>query len=381
MIIIVAGAIGRAGIGGHAWMYMQFLDGLQSLGHDVYYLEDCGEESWIYDWRTETMDHGLDYPARFVNECLDPLNLGKKWIYRAGSESRGIDQNDFADICAQADLLIVHCNPFALWRKEYDLPKKRAYLDGDPGFIQLMLLKGNHPTLAETVERCEALFTVGQRIGKPDCSIPTAGKHWHKTVHPVALKHWPFVAETPAPYFTSLMKWEGFYEISYKGLTFGQKDREFPKFIDLPSLTAQPIYIAQMGADANMLLEHGWKLILPGWLPSLSPWSYRGFIQNSRAEFGVAKHGYVVSKGGWFSERSMCYMASGRPVLIEDTGLTDWLPTGKGLVVFRTVDEAVNGVESINADYEAHRRAARSLVEEYFAAERVLPDFLQNAMN
>jgi hypothetical protein len=121
--------------------------------------------------------------------------------------------------------------------------------------------------------------------------------------------------------------------------------------------------------------------VLPGWEPSRTPWSYRDFIAGSRAEFSVAKHGYVHMRGGWFSDRSVCYLASGRPTLVQDTGLGDWLPTGEGVVTFHDPASAVAGIEHINADYDRHRRAARQIAEEYFATERVLPSLLETAMS
>jgi hypothetical protein len=137
--------------------------------------------------------------------------------------------------------------------------------------------------------------------------------------------------------------------------------------------------LALTGSAPEKFVEHGWE-VLPGWVPSRTPCSYRSFIQESRAEFGVAKHGYVKMRGGWFSDRSVCYLASGRPVLVQDTGLDDWLPTGEGVVTFRDLPGAVAGIDKINADYERHRRAARRVAEEYFAPERVLQPLLEAAM-
>jgi hypothetical protein len=161
---------------------------------------------------------------------------------------------------------------------------------------------------------------------------------------------------------------------------YGQRDQEFPKFIDLPRQTSQKFLIALMGTRPENLTRHGWE-VAPGEIVSQTPASYRAFIQSSRGEFSVPKHGYVESRGGWFSDRSVCYLASGRPVLIEDTGLQDWLPTGDGLIAFSNLAEALAGVEKINADYERHRRAARALAEKFFAAELILPRLLAAAMN
>jgi hypothetical protein len=286
--------------------------------------------------------------------------------------------DDFLEICAQADLLIVRGVPLALWREEYMRPKRRIFIDVDPGFIQIDLVNG-HALLTATVNRCEHLFTIGQRIGAADCRIPVSERRWLKTLSPIALSQWPLAPDENTPYFTTIMQWRGFREVSFDGVLYGQKDKEFPKFIDMPQHTTPRFQMALTGASPENLTEHGWEVV-PGWIASRTADSYRRFIQDSRAEFSVAKHGYVLMRGGWFSDRSVCYLASGRPVLVEDTGLTDWLPVGKGVVSFKDIAEAVSGIESINADYTGHRRAARKLAEEIFATDRVLPPLLEAAM-
>jgi hypothetical protein len=283
---------------------------------------------------------------------------------------------NFTDICSAADLLLVWAVPIAPWRPEYDRPRRRAYIDADPGFTQISLATRDRLDLVSTVNRCEHLFTIAQRMGAPDCQIPDAGRHWHKTLAPVALEHWPFAEFGDASRFTSVMQWRGFREVVYNGVAYGQKDREFPKFIDLPRLTDQPLQLALTGAPAEQFSSHGWEVV-EGWVASRTPWSYREFIQQSRGELGIAKHGYVAMRGGWFSDRTTCYLASGRPALLEDTGLDDWLPTGDGVVTFRTPEEAAHGIDRLTADYESHRRGARRLAEQFFAADRVLPPLLE----
>ncbi|HSH83069.1 MAG TPA: hypothetical protein VLA19_31435 [Herpetosiphonaceae bacterium] len=378
MIIILAGSIGRFPIGGNAWCEMQYLLGLSALGHDVFYLEECGDESWVYNWEAEQLTTDLDYPTTYVRDCLEPVGLGNRWIYRAGECAVGMALDEFLDVCSQADLLIVHGGPIVLWRSEYERPRRRIFVDLDPGFIQISLING-HPALASTIARCEHLFTIGQRIGALDCPIPTVNRHWRKTVPPISLPHWPVAENGAASHFTSVMQWRSYREVVYEGVSYGNKDREFPKFTNLPCHTEQRFRLALTGAYPEELVQKGWEVV-PGWIPSRSPWSYRTFIQESRAEFNVAKQGYVLTRGGWFSDRTVCYLASGRPALVQDTGLRDWLPTGEGLLTFRDVSEALNGIEAINADYERHRHAARQLAEHYFAAERVLPPLLEAAM-
>ncbi|MCC5651556.1 glycosyltransferase family 1 protein [Nostoc sp. XA013] len=378
MIIIFAGAIGRFPVGGQAWCEMQYLLGLQALGHDVFFLEECGSESWVYNWETEEFTTELEYPCKYVQDCLKPIGFDNRWIYRAGERSVGMEVNEFLDICSQADLMIVRGSPIPLWRDEYEWPRRRIYIDSDPGFTQINIANGD-AELVSTVERCDRLFTISQRLGCEDCLIPTVGKHWLKTVFPVFLSHWPYAEHGSATDFSSIMQWRSYPEVTYESVNYGNKDKEFPKFIDLPQLTNQQFCIALTG-DPSLLINQGWQVI-SGWAATFMPDSYHEFIQNSRAEFGVAKHGYVHMRGGWFSDRSICYLASGRPILIQDTGQGDWLPVGEGALTFRTLPEALVGIEAINADYEGHRSAARRLAEEYFDSYKVLSFLLEAAMN
>jgi hypothetical protein len=377
MTIIIAGTIGRSGLGGQAWATLQYLLGLRALGHHVYYLEDCGRSSWVYIWEKEEWTHELDYPAAYVNACLEPFGIGDHWIYRDNYRSLGMPLDKFLELCAAADLLVMRAAPFWNWRKEYDGPRRRAFIDVDPGFTQITLANGDKGWV-DGVARVDRRFTYGQRIGADDCPIPTAHGPWLKTLPPVFLPEWP-VSRGDATHFTSVMRWQGFREVTWNGVAYGQRDKEFPKFFDLPQQTSQKFCIAQMGIKPEELTSRGWEAV-HGEVISKTPTSYREFIQQSRAEFSVPKSGYVQMRGGWFSDRSVCYLASGRPVLIADTGLGDWLPLGDGLVTFCDLPGAIAGVNRINANYENHRRAARKLAEDVFTTDRVLPQFLDAAM-
>ena len=376
MKIIFAGTIGSSGLGGQAWASLQYLLGLRALGHEVFYLEDCGDATW--HWEKKKLIYELDYPAAYVHACLAPFGFGEHWIYRAHSEFRGMPVETFRKICATADLLIMRAVPLWTWRKEYDLPRRRAFIDVDPGFTQIILAQGDKGW-NEGVARAERRFSFGQRVGAADCRVPLAGGPWLKTLPPVFLPEWPVMA-SPAAHFTSIIRWQGYKEVSHKGSEYGQRDKEFPKFIELPSRTAQKFRLALMGTEPENLTRHGWE-VAPAEIVSRTPESYREFIQQSRGEFSVPKHGYVAMRSGWFSDRSVCYLASSRPVIIEDTGLSDWLPVGEGLLTFQDLESARAAVEKVNSDYERHRRAARTLAGNHFATGRVLPELLEAAMN
>ena len=384
MIIIFSGSIGRFPVGGHAWINIQYLLGLLALGHDVFYLEDCGEESWVYDWENEESTNDLDYPTTYIRDCLEPFGFQGKWIYRAGNQSQGMALDDFLDICSQAELLILRAVPLSLWRTEYDWPIRRIFIDADPGFTQMSLVSGD-VKLTNTIAHCEHIFTIAQRIGASDCSIPTGGYEWIKTLSPIFLPEWPLIEKYTSS-FTTILQWKSYgkshvyNKVIHQGCNYGQKDKEFTKFLNMPQYTTQSFCMALTGGHPERISEHGWEVV-PGWLATQTPWSYRKFIQESRAEFSAAKQGYVLSRGGWFSDRSACYLASGRPILVQDTGISDYLPTGKGIITFRNLSEALEGIESINADYEQHSLAARQIAAQYFSTERVLPPMLEVAIS
>jgi hypothetical protein len=378
MTIIVAGTIGRSGLGGQAWATLQYLLGLRALGHEIVYLEDCGRSSWVYVWEKEDWTHELDYPAAYVRDCLEPFGLGDRWIYRDNYRSLGLPLEKLLDFCSRADLLLMRAAPFWNWRREYERPRRRAFMDVDPGFTQIAIANGD-AGLAQGIARAERRFTYAQRFGAEDCAIPAAGGPWLKTRPPIFLPEWP-VADSAATHFTSVMRWQGFKEVVHQGIRYGQRDKEFPRYFDLPRRTPQKFLIAQMGVKPELLTQHGWEVAL-GEVVSRTPQLYREFIQQSRAEFSVPKNGYVAMRGGWFSDRSVCYLASGRPVVIEDTGLGDWLPVGEGLLTFHDPEGALRCVETVNRDYELHCQAARRVAQEHFATDKVLPVLLEAAMN
>jgi hypothetical protein len=379
MKILLSGTIGRSGLGGQAWASLQYLLGLRALGHDVYYLEDCGSTSSVWNWDTEEWTQEIDFPAAYVRNSLEPFGFKERWIYRTNTQAAGMSIERLQSLCGEADLLIMRGAPLWEWRSEYDRPTRRIFIDVDPGFTQFRIankMKG----FAEGIRRADRFFTIAQRFNAPDCTVPTEGWEWHKLLPPVVLSEWPFVNNPADTHFTSVMRWQGGFDqviFEFNGVAYGQKDMEFKQFIELPRLTGQRFRIAINGPD--LLLQHGWEVV-PGERATRTPLDYWNFIRESRAEFGVARNGYVQSCAGWFSDRSVCYLASGLPVLVQDTGLSDWLPTGRGVVTFRTLDDAVRGVEAINSNYEEHRRAARQIAEDYFSADKVLTKLIDTAM-
>src|ERR1051325_10879246 len=378
MNIIVAGTIGRSGLGGQAWAVLQYLLGFRALGHDVTYLEDCGESSWVYNWEKNEWTTELDYPAVYVRSCLEPFGFGGQWIYRTNEGSIGMPLANFLERCASADVLVMRAVPLWVWREEYDLPKRRAFIDVDPGFTQATLQSADRGWL-EGVAHAERKFTYGLCVGRDTCLIPNVGGPWAPTRPPVYLDEWPKQSTTSvngASHYTSVIRWQGFREVTVDGKVFGQRDKQFAQYLDLPSRTGVKFQIALMGTEPSTLTSRGWEVV-PGEQISRTPDSYRDFIQNSRAEICIPKHGYVAMRTGWISDRSVCYLASGRPVLMEETGVRDCLPVGAGLVTFRNPDDAVAMLDEVEAHYDHHAKAARVAAESIFSARIVLTDLLE----
>jgi hypothetical protein len=250
---------------------------------------------------------------------------------------------------------------------------RRVFLDTDPGFGQMWRALG----LADVFAGHDAHVTIGERIGEPDCAVPACGLKWVTTPQPVFLEAWPAVPPPRDGAFTSVARWRGAYgPIDFEGRRYGLRVHEFRRFASLPRLTGEPLELAldihpHETADIDLLTREGWRLLDPASV-ARTPTVYRSFIENSAAELMVAKGMYVQSRSGWLSERSLCYLATGRPVLAQGTGLEELYPVGRGLLTYDTLDEAVAGVESIRADPEGHAAAARELAEEHFGSDRVL---------
>jgi hypothetical protein len=238
-------------------------------------------------------------------------------------------------------------------------------------FTQLALAKGD-AWYVDFFRRFDRHFTFGANIGTPACAVPTSGFSWHHTWQPVVMDLW-HSSEPPGDRFTTVMTWkiESFTDVD------GNKDREFVKFIDLPSRTTSRFELAVNGPQ-QLLRAHGWPTV-DAMGVSRSLWDYRRFIQRSRAEFGVAKHAYVAHRSGWFSDRTECYLAAGRPAVVQDTGWSAHLPSGTGLIGFVTPEEAIEALARVEADYETHARRAAEIAKEHFDASRVLPRFLEVA--
>ena len=360
--------------GGLAWVVLQYVLGLRRLGYDVLLVEPLRE----VDLRpagaalseSENADYFQDVVRRFGLEDQAAL------LVEGTRETFGLSYRQLREAAHEADIFI----NIAGGLTEPDLLERipvRLYLDLDPGFTQLW----------HDVEGIDMRFdghthfaTVGLTLGHAGSSVPTCGIEWIPTLPPVVLAEWPFARRLEREALTTVANWRGYGSIQVNGTFYGQKAHSLRRLLELPRRTGARFELALAidpgePRDLAALAENGWELVDPGTVAA-TPDAYHRFVQGSRGEFGIAKSGYVEGRCGWFSDRSVCYLASGRPVIAQETGFSSTLPTGEGLFVFESVDDVGEAVDALASDYERHRQAARSIAEEVFASDVVLPRLL-----
>ena len=362
--IVIAGCIAqKPSQAGHTWQYLQYLLGFRRLGWRVLFLDRLAGAAGAGDHRVS-----------YLRDVFRAAGLEDCWTVSLDDGTHaGLDRRRTLERVRCADLLLNvmgYCDDPELLATA----RRRVFLDTDPGFGQMWHALG----LADIFAGHDDHVTIAERIGQPGCTIPTCGLSWITTPQPVVLDAWPATPLPAGPMrFTSIASWRGAYgPIDYEGHRYGLRVHQLRRFADLPAHTPARFELAldihpDERADVALLRDRGWGLVDPGGVASTPP-RYRSFLQGSSAELMVAKGMYVDTVGGWFSERSICYLASGRPVLAQDTGLADRYPLGRGLVTFSTLDEAAAGIESIMADHRGHAADARALAEAHFDSDRVL---------
>jgi hypothetical protein len=371
MKILLAGIIARHPFGGVTWCSLMYLLGLRALGHEVFYVEDTGE--CIYDAEQNARTEDPTFGTRYIHKALAPFDLGDRWSFvNYDGSYHGASQEAVRAYCADADLFVNLSGGSWFWRDEYARVPRKVFIDTDPVFTQLALAKGD-AWYVDFFRRFDRLFTFGANLGTPASDVPTGDFTWHPTWQPVVTDLWQTDQAPAGDRFTTVMTWrtESFTDVD------GNKDRELAKFLDLPSRTRHRIELAINGPQ-DLLRAHGWSTV-DAMGVSRSLWDYRAFIQGSKAEFGVAKHAYVSRRSGWFSDRTACYLAAGRPALVQDTGWSAHVPAGTGLLRFSTMEEALDGLDQIAGDYGRHAAGARAVALECFDAPRVLRPFLETA--
>jgi hypothetical protein len=371
--IVIAGSLAqKPGRGGHSWVFLQYLLGFRKLGWDVVFLDRLEPDMCVDDAgapaRVEDSAN-----LRYFLEIMRRFGFEGRYGLLCGSRTFGLSRLEIVERLA-ASAALVNIMGFINDPEVLAAAPRRIFLDIDPGFGQMWQALGLHDAFSGH----DSFVTIAEAIGRPTCSIPLCGRTWITTRQPIVLDEWT-VADAPADggVFTSIASWRGAYgPISYRGTTYGLRAHEFRKFARLPDLAARRFEVAldissADAKDVELLCGNGWSIVEP-MAAAGDPWRYRDYIRRSAAELMIAKGMYVHTHSGWFSDRSICYLASGRPVLAQDTGFSETVPTGEGLLAFETVEQAADAARAVARDYPRHASAARRLAETYFDSSNVL---------
>ncbi len=375
--IVLAGSLAqRTGHGGHAWVFLQYLLGFRRLGWDVLFLDELQPETCV-DEQGNPCSLTQSWNLRCFVDLMQRFGLGAAYSlsFARGEQVIGMPRAQVIER-VKGSAALLNVMGYLSDSVILAVAPRRVFFDIDPGFGQMWRSLG----LADIFAGHHDFVTIGENLGQPGCEAPTCGLRWITTPQPVVLEHWPVTPDRTGHY-SSVASWRGrFGPIDYQGKRYGLRVHEFRKFVALPQRTGRPFHLAMEmdpaeARDLALLRENGWELDDPR-VAAGDPWAYRDYLQRSRAEFMVAKNLYVQTRGGWFSDRSICYLASGKPVIAQDTGLAHLYPGQCGLLLFSTLDEAIAAVAAVEGDYPRHARAARGVAEEYFDSDRVLRNLL-----
>jgi hypothetical protein len=397
--LIVMGILGRTPLAGVSWQVLHFLEGFRRLGHDVYYIEDTG--GWAYHPLRTNADHeaedayeiNLQYAVSHVARVMSSHGLEDRWAYRSRVDDRifGLSKTQVANAFENADALVNLTGSTQLLEEHARVPV-RIYIETDPVLPQIEVAQGDRKRI-DLLAAHTHHFTYGENLGAPDCGVPVTRFKYLPIRQPIVLDWWTTDAQPGLalndrpevrPYFTTIAKWrQPGKDIDWNGETYSwSKHVEFLKFIDLPRRSKQEFELALAWQDEKdqeaipQLKSHGWRII-DGISLSLDTAPYREYILRSRGEFTVAKDQNIRLRSGWFSDRSACYLAAGKPVVTQDTAFGNILPVGRGLFTFRNMDDILTAIEMIEGDYDRHSRAAREIAQEYFATENVLRSLME----
>jgi hypothetical protein len=383
LLIVVLGMMGRCPFAGQTWLYLNWLHALRSLGHEVWYVED--DSVWPYDPEANAVTDSCAYAVRHIRRSLERIGLEERWAFRLADREGacwGVSETALARLYGECDVLLNIVGATDLREESLHAPL-RVYVETDPVTSQLRLANGDEHTRLAFANH-HLIATYGENYGAPDCGVPLGDVRYITTRQPVALDLWPAAYDAGARYYTTIGNYrqEG-ADVDYAGETYSwSKHHEWEKVLSLPALTGRSFQLAMMpdsAADRRRLEDTGWELTPP--IPmSLDIFgAYPDFIRSSRAEFTVAKDQNVRLRSGWFSERDVCYLASGKPVVAQDTGFSNVLPTGEGLFSFSTVEEAAAAIEAIESDYDRHCQAAQEIAQECFGGAAVAARLLDAA--
>ncbi|MEA2093021.1 MAG: hypothetical protein U9P11_00485 [Pseudomonadota bacterium] len=378
--IIVTGYMIRHPLAGNMLAYFHYVLGFHRLGHEVCYLEESGWRNACYNPESGSYSDDPSYGIHAVRALLEShdISVPVGYVNRNTGAVSGNCDSDLERLLSSADLLLNIGGVCSL--PQFALSPRRALIDMDPLFTQLGFFAG------EDLHDYDVHFSYGSNIGRPGSSVPTCGIDWLPVAPPVVPAIWQESARStgmhsPDAPFTTVCNWSAYGAVEHEGERYGQKDVEFLRLLELPGHVSRRLALAVSGADAGtrqMFEAAGWSVCNAADISS-DVSGYQRYIAGSRGEFSAAKQAYVKTRSGWFSDRSVCYLAAGRPVIVQDTGIGDWLTTGQGVLTFSSMDQAIDRIEQVEADYAAHCEAAIQVADQVFSYKVVLPRLLEQS--
>jgi len=379
--IILFGILFWYPLAGVTYQFLHYLIGLRRLGYDPYYIEDSGR--WIYDPRLNEFSPDVTGNLDAVVPVLQAHGFGDRWAFRGNypdGKCYGMTEPEILQLYKDADAFLNVTGAQEI-REEHLRCKRRIYVESDPFVSQVKVAKSDEGMIAMLAAH-DTHFSFGENLGAPDCDVPIERFRWLPTRQPVAVELWDGAPAGGGTY-TTITTWRNRGKsIEWRGDTwYWTKDREFEKFLELPRRRPQVSFELATSVDESvqrLLRDHGWRQTGSVEI-SKDADLYRQYILQSRGEFTVARDQYVRPNTGWFSDRTACYLAAGRPVITQETGFSKFLPSGKGLFGFKSMEDILTALDAIESDYPGNCRAARQIAREYFAAEKVVGSLMERA--
>lgn len=372
-LIIAGGYMVRYPLGGMLSWGLQWLIGLKRLGHKVVFVEKSHYPDSCYNPRLRSVGNDYEYGLKTTAELLSRFGFPDQWCYvDYYGNYHGMPRERIEATFREADLYL-DLGSHGSWKEEAALSAVRALVDGEPGYTQIRMESG----VLNTLDDYDYFFSNGTEIGQQHCPVPTCDKKWIGAFNPVDTEVYSVAPPPNNGAYSTVMNWKAHASFTWQGRSYGQKDVEFEKFIDLPGLLTVPMEIAVSGKNIprHRLASAGWA-VRDAQEVTASFDSYSRYIASCRGEFSVCKSVFVELATGWFSDRSAAYLASGRPVVLQDTGFSRHLPAGEGLFAVKNEEQAVDAITEIESNYEFHSRMARQIAAEYLDSKVVLGKLL-----
>jgi hypothetical protein len=378
MKIVLLGYIVRGPVGGLVWHHFQYALGLKLMGHEVLFLEDSDNYPSCYNPRTFDYSTDPSFGLKFIDTVFSNYGLNQQWAYfdQHTNQWFGKSRQQVLEFIDGADVLLNISGVNPLREEVQNIPKK-VFIDTDPVFTQIRLLKD--PISNALAKEHNVFFSFGENIGNKDCQIPDDQFPWIPTRQPIIPELWENGKTSQKGNWTTVMQWDSYKKAEWDGKIFGMKSTSFQPYFELPKMINErfELAIGSESAPRDELKAMGWIINNPA-VVSKTPESYQKYISESKGEWSVAKDGYVSSNSGWFSERSAAYLMSGKPVIVQDTGFSKYIETGQGLFAFKEAEGMESIFNEVNRDYGFHSLRAREIALEYFHYEKVLKNLLKN---